>query len=141
MGPTSPRGRPVACAFVLATAMADVASASIIAVGAGGDFQAALNTAQPGDTITLAAGATYTGNFVLPVKAGATPIIVRSATPDALLPAPGVRITPAWASLLAKIRSPNNMSSLRTATGAHHWTLTLLEFQANQKGYGEIIAL
>src|SRR5262245_55274847 len=37
-----------------------------IAVTEGGDFQAALNQAQPGDVITLQAGATFTGNFTLP---------------------------------------------------------------------------
>jgi len=33
----------------------------IIAVARGGDVQAALNAAQPGDVITLEAGATFTG--------------------------------------------------------------------------------
>ncbi|NUQ11192.1 MAG: Ig-like domain-containing protein, partial [Gemmatimonadaceae bacterium] len=36
-----------------------------IVVSSGGDLQAALNTAQRGDEIVLAAGATFTGNFVL----------------------------------------------------------------------------
>src|SRR5262249_10415197 len=48
-----------------------------ISVSAGGDFQAALNTAQPGDTILLQAGATFTGNFVLPVKSGSSYITIR----------------------------------------------------------------
>ena len=39
-----------------------------IAVAGGGDVQAALNAAQPGDVITLAAGATFTGSFTLPNK-------------------------------------------------------------------------
>ena len=39
-----------------------------IRVAAGGDFQAALNSANPGDEIVLQAGATYTGNFVLPAN-------------------------------------------------------------------------
>ena len=34
------------------------------AVRAGGDFQATLNAAKPGDVITLQAGATFTGNTV-----------------------------------------------------------------------------
>lgn len=36
----------------------------------GGDLQAPLNAAQPGDTILLEAGAEFVGNFVLPVKSG-----------------------------------------------------------------------
>src|SRR5262245_39072488 len=42
----------------------------VIEVKAGGDFQAALNEARPGDVITLQAGATFTGNFTLPNKSG-----------------------------------------------------------------------
>ena len=41
-----------------------------ISVGAGQDLQAALDSAQPGDVVSIAAGATFTGNFVLPKKAG-----------------------------------------------------------------------
>lgn len=41
-----------------------------IAVAANGDFQAAIDAAQPGDVITLAAGATYIGNFILRRKEG-----------------------------------------------------------------------
>ena len=39
-------------------------------VPAGGDLQGALNAAQAGDTINLAAGATYTGNFHLAPNGG-----------------------------------------------------------------------
>jgi len=38
--------------------------------------QAAINAAQPGDVITLAAGATYVGNFVLTNKGAVTQPIV-----------------------------------------------------------------
>ena len=37
-------------------------------IPAGGDLQGALNAAQPGDTLVLQAGATYTGNFTLPTR-------------------------------------------------------------------------
>src|SRR5215510_4762983 len=57
-----------------------------IAVPAGGDFQAAINQAQPGDVITLRAGATYTGNFTLPTKSGSGWIVIRSSAPDGELP-------------------------------------------------------
>src|SRR5215813_7340654 len=57
-----------------------------IAVPAGGDFQAAINQAKPGDVITLQAGATYTGNFTLPKKAGSGCIVIRSSAPDSSLP-------------------------------------------------------
>src|SRR6185503_5644453 len=73
---------------------------STINVFAGGDLQAALNAAKPGDTILLEAGATFIGNFVLPVKQGDAVITIRSAAPAAALPAAGVRITPAYAGAL-----------------------------------------
>lgn len=140
---TPRRGLGVVCAFAFAaTLVASSARAATISVPAGGDLQAALNAAQAGDVITLEPGATYVGNFVLPNKSGlTTPIVVRSAAPDSSLPGPAVRMTPAYASLLPKIKSPNNMSALHTATAAHHWTLMFLEFQNNVNGYGDIIAL
>jgi hypothetical protein len=130
------------CALVGVLSMAYTANAATIAVPAGGSLQAALNAAMPGDVITLEPGATYTGNFVLPNKGALTDFItIRSAAPDSQLPGPGVRMTPAYASLLPKIRSSNSMSTLSTAATANHYRLMFLEFQANSKGYGEIIAL
>ena len=54
---------------------------------------------------------------------------------------PGMRMTPAYAALLPKIKSSNSMSALQTATAANHWKLLFLEFQANSGGYGDIISL
>jgi hypothetical protein len=71
------------------------AAAATLTVNAGGDLQAALNAAQPGDTILLQAGAVFTGGFKLPVKSGSGVITVRSAAPDSSLPPAGTRITPA----------------------------------------------
>ena len=105
------------------------ANASTLTVNSGGDLQAALNAAQPGDTILLQAGATFTGNFILPVKSGSgADITIRSSAADASLPAAGVRMTPAYASLLPKIRSNSNGAALATAPGASHWRLLFLEF-------------
>jgi Putative Ig domain len=136
-------GQGVVCAFAFAASVGGgVAQAVTITVSAGGDVQAAINAAQPGDVIALAAGATYVGNFVLPNKGtSTTPITIRSSTPDSQLPRAGVRMTPAYAPLLAKLHSPNNVPVLRTAAGAHHWTLMFLEFQANDKGAGDLIGL
>ncbi|HEX3704197.1 MAG TPA: putative Ig domain-containing protein, partial [Vicinamibacterales bacterium] len=137
------RGMAVVCAAAAYIAFASIAAeAATIAVPAGGNLQAALNAAHPGDVITLAAGATYIGNFVLPNLGVLTqPITIRSSAPDTSLPAAGVRMTPAYSALLPKIKSPNSASALRTAAGANHWTLMFLEFQANQNGYGEIVSL
>src|SRR5439155_16363340 len=58
------------------------ATGKTIAVAAGGNFQAALVAARPGDVITLAAGATYRGPFTLPNKPAAGWITVRTSAPD-----------------------------------------------------------
>jgi hypothetical protein len=106
----------------------------------GESLQSALNSAQAGDVILLEAGAEFVGNFVLPVKSGNVPIVVRS-TSSALLPHAGVRIKPEHQPLLARVRSPNTAAALRTAAGAHHWEVRYLEFGANQNGYGDIIQI
>jgi len=104
------------------------AQAATLTVNGGGDLQAALNAAQPGDTILLQAGAVFTGNFVLPAKGGTLDITVRSSAADAALPPAGARMTPAYAAFLPKLRSTSNGAALRTAAGATHWRLMFLEF-------------
>src|SRR3954447_2212542 len=92
------------CTLAGVLSMTSAANAATIAVPAGGDLQAALNAAQPGDVIKLAPGATYVGNFVLPNKGPINDYIpIRSAAPDAQLPPAGVRVSPADAAQLPKI--------------------------------------
>jgi hypothetical protein len=98
-----------------------------IAVAADGDFQDALNQAQPGDVITLQAGATFTGNFTLPNKSGSAWIVIRSSTADSNLPPPGTRISPSYSNVLPKIVSPNSEPAIRAASGAHHFRFIGLE--------------
>src|SRR5512147_245761 len=92
-------------AFVCACVLSGVAvaHAATVTVPSGGNLQAAIDAAAPGDTILLPAGAVFTGNFVLPAKSGSAYITIRSATPDSSLPAAGVRIDPASAGLLPKV--------------------------------------
>jgi hypothetical protein len=71
---------------------------------------------------------------------GSTPVTLRTAPSDAD-PDEGSRITPAAAAGLAKIVSPSSEAALRTAPGAHHWRVMLLEFPANKGGYGDIIQI
>ena len=105
-----------------------IASAgSTIDVPAGGDFQAALNAAQPGDQIVLAAGATYAGNFTLRAKSGAGWIIIRTSSADAALPAEGQRMKPSYAPLLPRIVSPNGDAAIRTEPRAAYYRLVGLE--------------
>ena len=110
-------------------------------VRAGDDLQAAIDAARPGDELRLAAGATFTGNFVLPVFEGETPVTIRTDLPDAELPRANERVTPATARHFARIVSPNSSPAIRTAPAAHHWRLAFLEFPATRKGAGDIIAI
>ena len=129
------------CAVAVLFFSARTVHAATIFVASGGDLQDALDSAQPGDTIVLAEDAEFVGNFVLPVKTGDQWITLRSAAPDTVLPADGVRIQPSHAPLLARLRSPNWQAALRTAPGAHHWSIRYIEFPANQDGYGDIIQI
>ena len=105
-----------------------VAGGGTITVPAGGNLQAAINSAQPGDTIALAAGAVYSGSFVLPAKTGDRYITIRSAASDAVLPPDGVRIGPQHAPQLAKIQGGfAGQPAFTTAAGAHHYRLQFLE--------------
>lgn len=96
-----------------------------IQVPAGGDLQAALNGAQPGDEVVLQAGATFTGNFTLPTKTGSGWVIVRSG---GSLPSAGVRVHPSDASQMAKIVAADPTApAISTAAGASHYRLIGLE--------------
>jgi len=135
-GPTD----PTLPAVLLHTAYSAPTGATI-SVPAGGDFQAALNSAQPGDQIVLAAGATYTGPFTLPVKPGTGWILIRSSTADANLPAEGQRMKPSYAAVLPKIVSPDAGPAIQTAPGAHHYRFLGVEITttATSLNYGLVL--
>jgi hypothetical protein len=85
-----------------------------ISVPAGGDVQAAVDSARPGDTIVLAAGATYRGPITLPVKSGDGWIIIRSSAADEL--PVGKRVSPADAPRMARVVSTRGSDpAVRTA--------------------------
>lgn len=115
-------------ALIVAVACAGAAQTTI-SVPAGGNLQQAIDQAQPGDTITLAPGATYTGNFRLRKKPGSGFITITTADASTL-PPPGHRITPAWAPALPKIKTPNSSPAIATDNGAHHYRLVGLEVHA-----------
>jgi uncharacterized protein YjdB len=102
----------------------------VVRVPAGGDLQAAINAARPGDEVRLAAGATWTGNFVIPATSACSVsqwITVRSDVSDAQLPAAGIRMTPAAATGLAKIVTNNATAALRTNGPTCGWRFLGLE--------------
>lgn len=91
-------------------------------VPAGGDVNAALAAAQPGDQIVLVPGVSYTGNLVQPQNngcaSGAGYVVVRSGGADSDYPPAGARITPAYAPKLAKIVTPNVAPAIFVHGGA-----------------------
>jgi len=66
--------------------------ARILKVGPKDDLQAAINAAQPGDTIVVQAGATFIDGFVLPLKSGTGEIVIQSSRMSEL--PEGVRVNP-----------------------------------------------
>ncbi len=99
-----------------------------INVQAGGNLQAALDQAQPGDQIVLQAGASFTGNFVLPAKTGSNWIVLRSSN-MAGIPQENERVVPGvHASAMPKILSPNNSGAITTAAQSHHYRFIGIEF-------------
>jgi hypothetical protein len=107
-----------------------------VKVAAGGDLQAAIDAASPGDEIRLAPGATFKGPFTLPKKTGDAVIVIRSDVADGELPAQGQRIDPSYASKLARVVVPANVGSvIGTAPGAHHYRLLGLEVSPEPGAY------
>lgn len=93
-------------------------------VAANGNLQAALDAANPGDTICLAAGARFTGHFVLRKKAAGTRwIVLRTATPDAEFIAPDTRVSPGDAPRMPVIVTPDIEPAIAIESQAHHYRL------------------
>lgn len=104
----------------------------VIRVPAGGDLQAAIDQAQPGQTILLAP-ATFTGNFVMRKKAGEGVITIRTdGLDDTQLP-PGVRIHgPTLAPKLAKLACGDcSRPILDAENGARGYTWIGIEIGPN----------
>jgi hypothetical protein len=116
--------RRITNALVILFISASAAFSATVVVPAGGDLQAAINAASPGDTIVLEAGATYVGPFVLPKKTGDSYITIESSRASEITG----RVSPSRNGLLAKLRS--NVGGdpiIRTVAGAHHYQLIGLD--------------
>jgi hypothetical protein len=143
------------------TAMSNTpAPGTTTTVSSGGDLQAALNSANCGDTLQLQAGATFTGTFTFPAKScdDNSWIIVRTSADDSKLPAEGSRLTPCYAGVSSLPGRPSlQCSSTKNvlaklvmagagngpivfASGANHYRLTGLEV-TRLPGTGIIYAL
>ncbi len=113
-----------------------------IFVKRGGDFQAALNQARPGDTIKLEAGATYPGPFTLPRKNGDSFITITTSAQAADLPAAGERVNPKRHSQsMPKLISETVEPVVLATDGAHHYRFVAVEFGGTKDGVGNIVQI
>ena len=94
--------------------------------GNAASFQSAINAATCGDTIVLAAGSTYSGNFTVPSTSCVGWIEIVSSALTSLPPA-GDRIGPSNAASLAKVLTPNVSAAFRFLPSSNHWRLIGLE--------------
>jgi hypothetical protein len=98
----------------------------IITIRPSDNLQAALNAAQPGDTLVLQAGGTWTGNFQLPRRPDSGWVTIRGSA-QASLPPSGHRVTPANAAAMPKLLTPNSSPALSAADGTHGWRIVGIE--------------
>jgi hypothetical protein len=117
-------------------------------VRAGDNLQQVLGKASCGDIIKLEAGATFSGNVLVPAKScdDSHWIILRTSAPDSSLPSEGTRLTPCYAgvsslagrprlncssgtNVLAKIEFNGSGGSgpVTFSSGANHYRLIGLE--------------
>jgi hypothetical protein len=132
IGTAAPQGGGSAALPEAPRALVDVSYPAVtgktISVASGGNLQTAINSAACGDEIVLAAGAVFTGNFVLPNKNCTRYIVIRSA---GACPSVGTRVTPATAAGFAKLMAPgSNLSPVEVRDGAGYYRLACLEVTA-----------
>ena len=104
----------------------DTLGGRTIMVGQGEDLQGKINSAKAGDTLVLEAGATWIGNFSLPARSDSGWIAIRGSQ-EAKLPKGGQRVSPADASSMPKILTPNSTNAIGAADGTQGWRLVGLE--------------
>lgn len=129
----------VAPPALLTTTLASTPSPGrTLTVASGGNLQAALDSAVRGDNIVLACGATFRGNYVLPVKPNGTNWnTLKSACS---MSAEGTRAAPTGS--YSTLRSPNGQAALAVAAGATRWRVIGLELVADSTvGVNELLQL
>jgi len=103
-----------------------------ITVNAGGNLQTAIDNAQPGDTIVLQAGATFTGKITLPLKSNPNNkwIVIKSSQ-ESQLPPPGVRVQPGNSVNMPKIVTTNSDYTIQAAQSASYYRFIGVEVTDN----------
>jgi hypothetical protein len=125
LSPHGPPGEPELPRAYVDTRM-PATPGRVIKVTAGGDLQAAIDSAERGDVIELAAGATFRGAFTLPPKSGSGWIVIRSSAHGQLPEGVRVRLTDAT-RMAQLVGGESNRRVLRSLPGASHWRIVGLE--------------
>ena len=144
-------------AWLLGLLPAAGAAAATLTVCASGcaysDLQAAIQAAQPGDTVLLRAGETFVGNFTLPVKPSGAPITIRSDAAASSLPSAGTRLIPSGfsganteRSALARLQGTGGIWKttpvLQAVPGAHDYRLQFLDIDGiAQEGWYTLVEI
>ena len=99
-------------------------------VNAGGNFQAALDSANLGDVIVLQAGATFTGPFTLPNKTSGSGWIYIQSSNYASLPGPCTRVGQSDSVNMPKIVvAAGAGGAIQTANNAHNFRFVGIEMR------------
>jgi hypothetical protein len=129
----------LACLLVTSKAT----SAATIIVPAGGDLQAAINSASFGDTIVLQSGASYTApgqqvSFNLPLKSGGTGTSADyiTITSSNLASLPAGRVSSADKVNMARIVALGGRGAFQVMPNAKYWRLQGLEITNSSSGTG-----
>jgi hypothetical protein len=101
----------------------------------GTQLQAAIDSAQPGDTILISPNE-FRGPIVLRKKVNPSglAITLQSAAPTQNLPAPGVRTGPSYSSYLPQITAQGGLAAMTTEPGSNYYNLVNLEFRPHDPG-------
>ena len=116
-------------------------SGASIYVPVGASLQAAINQAQPGDTILLEPGAEYRGAFTLPAKSGNDDWITIQTLAYSQLPPPGVRITSAHFPSLPKLITVDSSPAISIGAGARKYRLVGLELKSEAAMTWQIVSV
>jgi hypothetical protein len=126
----------VAAAAVLLFVWTPAASAASHYVAAGGDLQAAIDAAQPGDEILLERGGRYVGPFRLPAKPAGAAITIKCASNG-----PERRIRWPEDGPLLPIIVSGTVDPAISGYDVANWRFEVLRFDSNVFGQGNIIEL
>jgi hypothetical protein len=129
-GPARPRARATRAVLALTfflTLLSATAYGTTVTVSQGDNLQQAIDNAQPGDTIILAAGAVFAGPITLPAQSGSAYITIQSSALGSL-PAAGQRVGPADAVNMPKITASAGAPALRTEAQASYYKIIGIEF-------------